>query len=96
MNEDVWAVDTEYTMEPGNYGNVKAKPGQVNYLNVVASTPKKQVKINPINIIAPLLGYRGNAPKTPAKQKPVAYGGKRKTKTRRYRSRSRKTYRRRK
>ncbi len=97
MNEEnVWVVDTDYDVQPGNNGKVAPKPGQVNYLNVVAATPKKQVKINPFNIIAPLFGYKGNAPKTPTKQKPVAYGGaKKRSKTRGRRSSSRKTYKRR-
>lgn len=94
--ENVWVVDTEYNIEPGNNGKVTPKPGQVNYLNVVAATPKKQIKFNPFNIIAPLFGKRENVLKTPVKQKPVAYGGaKKRSKTRSRRSRSRKTYKRR-
>lgn len=80
-DENVWVVDTEYNIPPGNRGNVKAKTGQIDYLSVIAATPRKQVKKNPYNQIGQVtLGYRGANPQTPLKQKkPVAYGGKRKT-----------------
>jgi hypothetical protein len=94
-DENVWLVDTEYNVKPGNRGNVKAKPGQIDYLSVIAATPRKQVKKNPYNQIGQVtLGYRGQEPKTPPKQKkPVAYGGRRKT--RKTRKTSRKTIKRR-
>jgi hypothetical protein len=90
-NENVWEVNTEYNIKPGNYGNVKAKPGQVNYLEIVAATPKKQVKKNPYNLLGQVqLGYAGQNPKTPARKTfKVAYGGKRNThKLRRYRKKT--------
>lgn len=90
-NEEVWEVNVEYNVPAGNKRNVTAKPGQVNYLEVVAATPKKQVKRNPYNQLGSvLLGYKGANPKTPAgKTFKVAYGGKRKTrKQRRYRKKT--------
>jgi hypothetical protein len=94
-NEQVWEVNTEYNLEPGNKGAVKAKPGQVNFLEVVAATPKKQIKRNPYNQIGNVqLGYKGTNPTTPARKIfKVAYGGRRKTR-KQYRH-SRKTIRRR-
>lgn len=94
--EEVWEVDTEYVVLPGNKENVKAKPGQVNYLEVVATTPKKQIKRNPYNQLGPVqLGFKGVNPKTPARKTfKVAYGGRRKTRGKR--RASRKTIRRRK
>jgi hypothetical protein len=93
--EEVWEVNTEYNVPAGNKGSVIAKPGQVNYLNYIAATPKKQVKRNPYNQLGHVqLGYKGANPKTPAgKTFKVAYGGKRKT--RKHRRSSRKTIRRR-
>jgi hypothetical protein len=66
-----WVVDPDaYIIEPGNKGNVKVKPGQVNYLSVIAATPKKQIKRNPYNQHGPvMLGYKGVNPKTP--ERPV-------------------------
>ena len=93
--ENIWEVTTEYNVKPGNKGNVTAKLGQVNYLKYNAATPKKQVKKNPYNQLGPVqLGYKGTNPKTPSsKTFKVAYGGRRKTRSKR-RS-SRKTIRRR-
>jgi hypothetical protein len=66
--EEVWVVNTKYIVKPGN-GNVEAEPGEVNYLSVIASTPKKQVKRNPYNQEGPVvLGYRGLNPRTPERQ----------------------------
>lgn len=98
-NENVWEVNTEYNVQPGNRGRVTAKPGQINYLNFIAATPKKQVMKNPYNQMGSIqLGYAGQNPKTPAKQSfKVSYGGKRKNKKTRSKHRtSRKTIRRRK
>jgi hypothetical protein len=66
-NENVWKVNTDdYIIKPGNNGNVKVKPGKVNYLSVIAATPKKQIKRNPYNQHGPvMLGYKGVNPKTP-------------------------------
>jgi hypothetical protein len=95
IEENVWEVNTEYNVPVGNTGNVTAKLGQVNYLKYNAATPKKQVKRNPYNQLGYVqLGYKGTNPQTPVRQKkPVAYGGKRKT--RKQRRSSRKTIRRR-
>jgi hypothetical protein len=86
IEENVWEVNTKYIVPVGNTGNVTAEPGQVNYLKYNAATPKKQKPV--------AYGKKPETPKTPARKLfKVAYGGKRKT--RKHRRRSRKTIRRR-
>ena len=78
--EEVWEVNTEYNVKPGNNKTVKVKSGQVNYLKYNAATPKKQKPV--------AYGKKPETPKTPFRQTfKVAYGGRRKTRSKRHSSR---------